>query len=265
MPEPGRSERIAFLRAIVARIEAGGAAAAMPARAISAAMAEDIRPPAPRPASFYEIAPASGGDCGAAAGFALSLAGQMAKLVRRPVLWAVEDFAPAEQGLPYAPGLAAYGLGLNDFILIRTANRLDLWRVMEEAVKARAFAAVIAEPSALSGRDLPALIRRLTLAARSHGAFALLLRPPSQAPFLAPSPLRFEVAARPGSGMAGDILARPLPGVPAWTVRYRGAPGRLEGFDPDTPFEAGLRSAAAADRIEERSRAALPVRLHRAA
>ena len=276
MPEPGRSERIAFLRSAIARIEAGDRpsavktqlAAAAGGSSASAKIAEDIALPSPRPAAFYEIAPASGADCGAAAGYALSIAGGLARKTRRPVLWAAEDFALAEQGAPYAPGLAAYGVDLSGLILIRTANRLDLWRVMEEAIKARAFAAIIGEPAALTGRDLPALIRRLTLAARAHGCCALLLRPPSRAPFLAPSPLRFEVAARAVATPSGFALARPLPGQPAWSVRYRGVGGALPGFDPERPFETGLDAQAdhaAPPAVKERSRAALSLDLHRAA
>ncbi len=264
MPEPGRSERIGLLRAAVARIETGNVASGYAPHSGQALSVGGVFPS--QAAFFYEIAPATGGDCSAAAGFALSIAGKLVGDMQRPVLWVVEDFAIAEQGAPYLPGLTPYGIGLNDFIQIRVSNRLDLWRVMEEAIKSRAFAAIIGEPATLSGRDLPSLIRRLALATRSHRACALLLRPVSPAPFLAPSPLRFEVAAR-APGMAADfVLPRPLPGSPAWTVRYRGGAGLLPGFDPDKPFEAGLETEQASPTfVKERSRAALPVRMHRAA
>lgn len=306
MPEPGRAEQANFastqtqapygmgavsapsdntrnkkvsldiLRRSIARIEAGGtvrdAATDIPAPPPSDIHA-DVLPPAPRPASFYEIAPASAADCSAAAGFALSIAGQMVKTLRRPVLWVAEDFALTEQGAPYAPGLTAYGIPVSDFILIRTRSRLDLWRVMEEAIKSRAFAAIIGEPSALAGRDLPALIRRLTINARAHTACAMLLRPPAQTGFLAPSPLRFEVSARTSETAeqpATSTLARPLPAPPVWSVRYRGAPGALEGVDPEQPFKAHLSRTDLLNEvsrmmIKERSGAALPVHISRAA
>lgn len=264
MPEPGRSERIALLRAAVARIQTGGMAGGSLPPLAEALPGDGFL--SPRPASFYEIAPANGGDCGAATGFALGIAGRLVRAMRRPLLWVVEDFAIAEQGAPYPPGLAAYGIGLHDFILIRAGNRLDLWRVMEEAIRSRAFAAIIGEPAALGGRDLPSLIRRLALAARSHRTCAILLRPASRAPFLAPSPLRFEVATKASAPAPGFVLARPLPGSPLWTVLYRGAAGLLPGFDPDKSFEAGLETGEASPTVvKERSRAALPVRMHRAA
>lgn len=302
MPEPGRAEQANFihaqaqeatdrealftsrdkrtsldnLRRSIARIEAAGtirdrttAGPMPPASDIHA----DIAVPAPRPASFYEIAPASAADCSAAAGFALTIAGQMIKSLKRPVLWVAEDFALTEQGAPYAPGLAAYGIPVGDFILIRTRSRLDLWRVMEEAIKSRAFAAIIGEPAALAGRDLPALIRRLTINARANTACAMLLRPPAQAGFLAPSPLRFEVSARPADATeqpTPSVLARPLPAPPAWSVRYRGAHGALEGLDPERPFRAHLSRTELLDEvsrmmIKERSGAALPVHISHAA
>lgn len=227
MPQPGRAEALSFLRARIARIETGGAEDA----------GEVV---APRRDAFYEIAPASGGDVGAAAGFALMLAGRCVQRRRRPLLWIAGDFALMEQGAPYGPGLAAYGVRLEDFVLMRLSRPLDLWRAMEEAVKSRVFAAIVAEPAALSGEDLPGLVRRLTLCARAHDARAILLRPPSRAPFLSPTPMRFEIAARPAPRDLG--LARPLPGEPSWRLRHRGAPGSLPGLSPESEYEAGLFS-----------------------
>ena len=227
MSQNGRAEALSFLRAKIARIETGDTGA-QPERA------------APRHHAFYEIAPAEAGDMGAAAGFALMLAGAHMRARRRPLLWIVGDFALREQGLPYAPGLAAYGLHIHDFVLMRMSTRLDLWRAMEEAVKSGVFAAIICEPTALAGEDLPALVRRITLAARAHDARAILLRPPSRAPFLSPSPMRFEIAAR--SAPADYGLARPLPGPPSWLLRHRGAPGSLPGIRPDAGYQTGLKS-----------------------
>ena len=307
MSEPGRAEQLHLLRNSIARIEAGGVlqdaerkqvprqppsdsqvAAEMPVRI-------SVTAPVPRPASFYEIAPANAGDCSAAAGFALTIAGQMVKSRQRPVLWVAEDFALVEQGAPYAPGLTAYGIKTSDFTLIRTQSRLDLWRVMEEAIKSRAFAAVIGEPAALTGHDLPALIRRLTINARTHQSCAILLRPLAQSGFIAPSPLRFEVAATSPDYSAGSVLARPLPAPPVWSVRYRGAPGSaayldIPEFNREKPFQASLAQASLAQAslaqahsakthvsraklleevtsmmIKERSGAALPVHLSHAA
>ncbi len=227
MPSPGRAEALSFLRAKIARIETG-------------AKGPELERTAPRHHAFYEIAPAEAGDMGAAAGFALMLAGAHVQARRGPLLWIAGDFALREQGLPYAPGLTAYGLHIRDFVLMRMSGKLDLWRAMEEAVKSGVFAAIICEPAALAGEDLPALVRRITLAARTHDARAILLRPPSRAPFLSPSPMRFEIAAR--AAPAGLGLARPLPGPPVWRLRHRGAPGSLPGVRPDADYAMGLQS-----------------------
>ncbi len=253
MPQPGRAEAISFgytparpsgpaetylrlektdlsaLRSRIAGIEAGQGGGQAGAGAPLAV---------PRHDAFCEIAPAAGGDMGAATGFALMLAGRYLRETGRPMLWIAHDFAILEQGLPYGPGLAAYGVPLEAFVLMRLRQPLDLWRAMEEAVKAKVFSAVIAEPAALTGEDLPALVRRLALCARTHGGHAILLRPPSRAPFLAPTPMRFEIAARPAPRDVG--LSRPLPGPPAWSLRHRGAPGSLPGLQPETVYAAGF-------------------------
>jgi hypothetical protein len=249
MPQPGRAEALSFcpeplrparpqglsqgiektslgdLRAHIARIESGrGPQAATPV--------------APRSDAFCEVAPAAAGDMGAATGFALMLAGRYLREKGAPLLWIAHDFAILEQGLPYGPGLAAYGVPIEAFVLMRLRQPLDLWRAMEEALKANVFSAVIAEPAALTGEDLPALVRRLVLCARTYGSRAILLRPPSRAPFLAPTPMRFEIAARSAPRDVG--LARPLPGPSAWNLRHRGAPGSLPGLQPDVIYETGL-------------------------
>ncbi len=255
MPQPGRAEAISFLRAQIGRIEAGHDAPAQ-VEAGEAALAA-------RRNAFCEIAPAAAGDMGAAAGFALMLAGREMCASRRPLLWIAEDFALTEQGLPYGPGLAAYGIALADFVLMRMNRRIDLWRAMEDAIKARVFSAIVAEPAGLAGDDLPALLRRLALCARNFDARAILLRPPAgRVPFLAPTPMRFEIAARPAAREIG--LARPLPGAPAWTVRHRGAPGSLPGLAPDRPYAAGFARPAESQQKVSTS-AALPFDLFAAA
>lgn len=295
MPEPGRSEQIGFLRHAIARIEAGGKVArtgaktADPTSGLScnpeqthSNMANNLPALSPQPAAFYEIAPVQPGDSGAAAGFTLMLAGQLVHQVRRPLLWIAEDFALSEQGAPYIPGLAAYGIGAADFVLIRVHNRLDLWRVMEEALKARSFSAVVGEPAALAGRDLPAHIRRLAIRARRYHSSAILLRPPAQASFLSPSPLRFHIAAQPSRQQPAPALLSPavrLPGHPVWHIHYRGAPGKLptnlpaqlHNLDPEKPLEVQLvapASSVSENRqpfVRERARAPLSIHMSDAA
>jgi protein ImuA len=235
----GRSEQISILRTAIARVEAGGAAVAGDA---SASLAR-------RRSAFFELAPAAPVDRGAAAGFAMALAARFSRMEGGPTLWIAEDFALSEWGIPYGPGLAAYGLGWRDFTLMRLARRADVWLAMEEAIRARAFAAIIAEPVSLAGADCPNLLRRLTMGARAAGARAILLRPPAneRLPFLAPTPMRFEIAARPAPRSSAG--RRPLPGRAAWGVRCAGPPGSLPGVDPDVFHPVDLAACLAGEDV----------------
>jgi hypothetical protein len=234
MSQGDRSERIGFLRAAIARIEAGGAgamgAAAGPGRAgpASAPEAADWAGAAAAARGlFCEVAPAAAQDYGAASGFALALAARCAREAGGPVAWIAEEFAFLEWGAPYGPGLAAYGLGWRELTLLRLPRRADVWLAAEEAIRARVFAAIVVEPAGLAGAEAPKILRRLAMGARAAGARAILLRPPACArtPFLAPSSLRFEVAARSSPRPAAG--RRPLPGQGAWRVRCAAPAGRL--------------------------------------
>lgn len=304
MPATGRAERIGFLRAAIGRIEAGAdpqevrelVEAGAPHEGVAPMPADVPATAARRAAKFFEIGPAAAGDCGAATGFALMLAGRLAGRhgggASRPLVWIGEDFGLAEQGAPYAPGLAAYGFAPHDLVLIRAGQRMDLWRATEEALKSRACGAIIIEPAAMSsgaaGNDLQAVLRRLHAVARGTDNCAILLRPPSRTPYLLPSPLRFEVSARTGAVGAdfaeelgeqlAEQLAFPLPGLPRWRIRHTAPAGSLTrpllqelapllpGFADagarEQPFGAGLTSSV----LPERSRrAALSVHMHQAA
>jgi hypothetical protein len=177
------------------------------------------------------------------------------------VLWIAEDFALAEWGAPYGPGLAPYDLGLRDVVLMRMARTGDVWLAMEEAIRARAFGAIVAEPASLrglAGEDAPKLIRRLAMAARTAGARAILLRPPAseRLPFLAPTPMRFEISARPSP--RPSVGRKPLPGAQTWRVRHTGPPGAVPGLKPDALHDFDLLPA---NREEDFFSVALSLRL----
>jgi protein ImuA len=237
MSPGGRSERIGFLREAVARIEAGGSSlennALQDAEAIAAARTR-------RRAAFFEIAPATMADGPAAAGFALMAATRLGAGEGGPLLWIAEEFALLESGVPHSPGLAFHGVPWGDFVLMRMARRADVFFALEEAIRARAFAAIVCEPAGLADADAKAVARRLAPAARASGARAILLRPPAgpRAPFFAPTPMRFEVAARPAPRPAAG--RRPLPGLPAWRVRWTGPPGSVPGLEPDSIHDVDL-------------------------
>lgn len=275
MSQGDRSERIGFLRAAIARIEAGGSSP--PGAGVLAACAQgagagagtgtlapaqtqtqtqfQVQPSAR--GLFCEVAPAAPHDHGAASGFALALAARCARERGGPVLWIAEDFALVEWGVPYGPGLAAHGLAWRDLTLMRLQRRADVWLAAEEAIRARVFAAVVAEPAGLAGAEAPGVLRRLAMGARAAGARMILLRPPvrERLPFLAPTPLRFEVAARPAPRPAAG--RRPLLGQGAWRVRHAGPAGLpahldTEGFrDVDLPLAGAVGpDVAGADREE---------------
>src|SRR5437588_8726420 len=109
---------------------------------------------------------------GAAAGFALALAA-LAPEKTKQTLWIATDFGMLETGALYGPGIDFIGLHTERLLVARVARPIDALFAMEEALKCRALAIVVAE---INGEvDLTAT-RRLSLAAREGGALGLLLR-----------------------------------------------------------------------------------------
>jgi protein ImuA len=119
--------------------------------------------------ALHEIAAASEAHLAAATGFALALAA-----AARHRLWIAEDMTLAENGVPYGPGLDAFGLAPERLVTVAVAHRRDLLWAMEEALRCRALGAVIGEVR--GGAIDPVAVRRLSLAAADSGALALLLR-----------------------------------------------------------------------------------------
>lgn len=227
MSQSGASERIGFLRRRIAAIEARGGAWAAPA-------ARDAPPDSfdalfsPGRAGLSELLPARPPDAPGAAAFALALA-LRARAARGggALVWIIEDFSAGEFGLPYGRGLAAAGVDLSRFALIRARRpRETLW-AMEEALRSEACASVVAE-SFLPARlyDLSAS-RRLLLAARRGGGLGLLLAQGAAASrFSSAAELRLEIAA------ASSPPMRPRPALsPAapflWRLRVMKARASL--------------------------------------
>ena len=120
-----------------------------------------------RPGSIHEVA----GD-EAATGFCAVLLGRAASAGKRKgtpgssLLWLVrgDDL--------YAPGLVRYGIGAGRLLIVSGLNRqTDMLWAMEEALRCRALAGVVAEVDAI-GR---AAGRRLMLAAEGTGVLGLVL------------------------------------------------------------------------------------------
>ena len=150
---------------------------------------------------LHEIGPAGAGAEPAALGFALALAASWAGPGH--IFWAGEDGCFAEDGAPYPPGLAGFGLDLDRFVVIRAGKREEaLWAA--EQVLGLAGAVVMC---ALSGRGKPLDLkatRRLLLCAERARARCLLLRPRVEA---SAAWTRWRVAPAPSIAPARELGA----------------------------------------------------------
>lgn len=114
---------------------------------------------------LHELAPAAPVHLGAVSGFAAAVAAR-ASGGRREVLWVATDFAAGEGGGPYGLGLDLFGLASSRLLMLRVPKPVDVLWAMEEALRCRALACVVAELTGEGGvADLTAT-RRLVLAAR---------------------------------------------------------------------------------------------------
>jgi protein ImuA len=158
--------------------------------------------------TLHELAPTPPVHLAAASGFAAAIAAQ-ASCGRREILWIATDYAAAEGGGPYGPGLDLFGLASAHLLVLRVAKPVDVLWAMEEGLRCRALACVIAE---LTGEgevaDLTAT-RRLALAAREGlsartSGLGLLIRHKTTA-LPSAAATRWEIAAAPSEP---DALAR---------------------------------------------------------
>jgi protein ImuA len=129
--------------------------------------------------ALHEIGPAAARQGGAAAGFAIALTAlALAERTLRghgQALWILPDFAATETGAPYGQGLELMGLPMGRLVIVRVPRPRDALWAMEEALKCRAVAAVVAELASREA-DLTAT-RRLAIAAREGGGLGLILHP----------------------------------------------------------------------------------------
>jgi len=162
--------------------------------------------------ALHEIAAAGEAHATAAAGFALGLASSGARL-----LWIAEDMALIESGAPYGPGLEAFGLAPERLLTAAAARRYDLLWAMEEALRCRTVAAVIGELR--HGEIDPVAVRRLSLAAGTSGALALLLRaaPPRDASTAA---TRWIAGAAPHDCFAVRLTRNRRGPLGAWMLQW---------------------------------------------
>ena len=155
--------------------------------------------------ALHEFAPAAPIHLGAATGFAVALAALVTGK-RGQALWIATDFAAAEAGGPYGPGLDLFGMAADRLIVLRVPRVADALWAMEEALRCHALAGVIAELPGNAVADLTAT-RRLTLAARDGGGLGLLLHQrATSVPSAAAT--RWQIAAAPSRPDAFGGLGR---------------------------------------------------------
>ena len=243
---PGSSERMAFLRREIARVEGRtGATAPVVAARPSPAAGEQfsivgLLSMRRLAGNLHEIVPAAAPDVFAALGFALCLCALCAR--ERPaagVVLTIEDFVARETGAPYGPGLVEAGVDPANLVIVRTNNPRETLRAMEEALKCRGVAAVVAE-SAIEARLYSLDVsRRLTLAARAGGA-AGFLTPVALAGearlMSSTSETRMEVVRRSSSIDPFGQARLGLPGAPVAGVRFVKARG-VFGLDTERVHE----------------------------
>ncbi len=154
-------------------------------------------------------------------------AGFQAALLRRaagtdgPVLWCRHARSERETGLPYGPGLAAFGLSAAQFVFVRADKATDVLWAMEEGLRAGGLAAVIGDGVAADFTST----RRLQLAAEATATPAFMLLPSSgtgKAEPLSAALTRWRVRTVPGGALRWAVeLTRCRGGAPGnWDVEW---------------------------------------------
>jgi protein ImuA len=162
--------------------------------------------PAALVAGVHQIAGQGAGDAPAAAGFAGALMART--LALKPGargLWVQAAEAVRETGGLYAPGLQALGLDPDRVGVVWPRTGVDALRVVDEALRSGAVAAVVAELCDERRLDL-SVTRRFNLSGRRTGALAFLVTRDLSGTSAALT--RWDVAAEP-SREPGRRLGRP--------------------------------------------------------
>jgi len=210
--------------------------------------------------ALHELAPTAPMHLGAASGFATALAAR-AGGARREVLWIATDFAVGEGGGPYGPGLDLFGLASSRLLVLRVGKPVDVLFAMEEALRCRALACVVAEITGEgAAADLTAT-RRLALAARDgasagNSGFGLLLRHKATV-MPSAAATRWEIAAAPSGPDAYGGIGRARFDLSLRKNR-RGPSGRwIIEWDHERAFQQAISVGMAAAAFDRPDRAPL--------
>ncbi|MEZ5922491.1 MAG: hypothetical protein R3C60_14245 [Parvularculaceae bacterium] len=201
-----RSAAIEKLRARIARLE--------PARRAGLAAIEAEPWRAAAPGALYEIAGKDWRDSAAASGYALALAGAIAKKRAGAVLFLALRHEERDAGRLYAPEKSLYGIDGGRFVFCLAGDVKALLWAAEEAARSPSTAALIIDIGKPHRLLTLSATRRLQLAAESSGATPLLLR---NAEDREPSAAlrRFRLSPAPSAPFPYDARA---PGAPRWRV-----------------------------------------------
>ena len=206
--------------------------------------------------AVHELSSARPRDHGALAGFAAALAALInANKDGRQIVWIQHDFAAVEAGHLYD----LCGLPLSSLVVVQVPRVIDALWALEETLKCRAVAAVVAEIAEEGSIDLTAT-RRLSLAARDGGGLGLLLRHRPAATSSA-SATRWEVTSASGARDAFGGLGHSTFTLSLVKNRY-GPCGRwLLSWDPhERAFAPPALSLGVAETARDRSARALSAR-----
>jgi protein ImuA len=125
--------------------------------------------------ALHELAPGTALHLTAASGFAAALAARAGE-DGGETLWVGTDFALSETGGPFGSGLDLFGLPSSRVLLLRVPRPADVLWAMEEALRCRAIACVIAELTGEGAEADLTATRRVSLAARDASNLGLLIR-----------------------------------------------------------------------------------------
>ncbi len=218
MVSGSKAARLETLRTRIAALEARGPGMTAQASApVPAGVSGEGRPFVftPPPGVLHEVWADTPLHAGAALGFSLGQALQLAAPARPAVLWLQLGHDAQETGLVYAPGLAAFGADPDRLVMGRLARMTDLLWAIEEAVACPAVAAVIAETGGHHADLDFTATRRLGLRAHTGGASVLLVRT-GRGREASAARFRWHVAPAPSAAKAFDARA---PGAARWQVR----------------------------------------------
>ena len=226
----------------------------------------------------HELMAAEAGDRTAAAGFALALAARLAApletgLVTRRVgqgvsaasdnshfLWVYPRHLAQEAGLPYGPGLMAFGHDPGRFVLVEAKTALDVLWTVEEALATTSLGAVFALVDESYGARAFTASRRFALAARASGASVFLIGVGGKK-LASAAPLRWQVApfSNPPFSVSPSVVppsvAKPDPSEPVSDTP--GSEARTGGRLPLFPLRPGWQVSLVRNRLGATGRWAL--------